>query len=311
VTDTLPRRAGRDLPPGRAFEIREERDPHVLETELADDRSYAAYALGHLEPGLFEYARYWVARGPAGSAVVMHATAMGNSVVTVGATEAIAALLSLHPGARAAYVSTAAPEHLRALRRKHQVSDVLHMMRMTVTASTFAHAAGGEVRRMRGRDVNRINRLYATDGGPSHYRYDAIERAVYYGAYDGARLVSVAGTHIVAPNQSLGIVGNVFTEPGYRGLGLATRVTSAVTQELFERGCGDVTLTVDPSNTPAVRAYARLGYRRGTPVVEARLARRDLFGVGPALRRAAARRRAGSPGLEIAHAPPDLEEDRA
>ncbi len=103
-------------------------------------------------------------------------------------------------------------------------------------------------------------------------------------------MVAVAGTHIVAPNIGVAVVGNVFTHPSYRGQGLATRVTARVTAELIERGCSLVALTVDPANTPAVRAYARLGYERGPAVVEARARRRDLLGLGAWLRRRAAPR---------------------
>jgi GNAT superfamily N-acetyltransferase len=294
----MSRRTGADRVPPDAYRVREERDPRVLEAALSADRMYAAYALGHLEPGLFEYSRFWIADGPAGSGVVMHASAMGNTVVTAGAADAVEAIVSLHPGSRSTYLSTAAPEHVAALSDAYWMRDLLRMRRMSVTRGAFAPVSG-TVRRLGGRDVNRINALYATEGGPSHYSYDVIERAVYYGTFDGANLVSVAGTHIVAPNQALGIVGNVFTDAAYRGLGLATRVTSAVTEELFERGCTEVTLTVDPLNTPAVRAYERLGYDFGAPVIEARLRRRDVIGIGPALRRLVARRRSAAPGIEI------------
>jgi RimJ/RimL family protein N-acetyltransferase len=298
MTETLSRRMGADRVPPGAYRVREERDRRVLETALSADRMFAAYALGHLEPGLFEHSRFWIAEGPAGSAAVVHAGAMGNTTVTVGAREAVEAIVSLHPGSRSTYLSTAAPEHVGALAGAYWIRDMLRMMRMSVTRGGFRPAVG-TVRRLSGRDVNRINALYATEGGPSHYTFDVIDRAVYYGAYDGTRLVAVAGTHIVAPNQALGIVGNVFTDAAYRGLGLATRVTSAVTEELFDRGCTEVTLTVDPDNTPAVRAYSRLGYILGAPVIEARLRRRDIMGIEPALRRIVARRRSTAPGIEI------------
>jgi predicted GNAT family acetyltransferase len=175
------------------------------------------------------------------------------------------------------------------------------MRRMAVTRATF-RPVDGEVRRLNGRDVGRLNALYASEGGPSFYRADTIDRAVYFGVFDGQRLAAVAGSHIVAPNSSIAVVGNVFTAADYRGCGLATRTTSAVTEALFERGCGDVVLTVDPKNSPAVRAYQRLGYVFGSVVVEARLQRTDFLGVGPALRRRAAQRRGRylePPGQEI------------
>ena len=290
VTDTLPRHASGPHASSPEYLVRQSRDWRELERWLADDRPFAAYALGHLEWGLFEWASFWVAEGAEGAAIVMHAGALGATTVAIGAPAGVAAIVSLHPGARRSYLSTASPEHMPALREAYHVRDTLSMLRMSVTPAAF-RAVDATVRRLRGRDAAQINDLYASEGGPSHYTADTIERAVYYGMFDGDRLVSVAGTHIVAPNQGIAIVGNVFTDVAYRGLGLATRVTSAVTRELLERGCAEVALTVDPGNVPALAAYQRLGYRPGASVVEARLERRDILGIGPALRRRRARSR--------------------
>ncbi len=281
----------RDATTTRAlYRVREQHDRRALEARLSDDRAFSAYALGHLDPGLIEWARYWTADGPEGQGTVMHARALGSVVVTVGDADAVAAILAVHPGLRRTYLSTAAPEHLDAIRRTHEVTDTLRMVRMATSPYAFLDVPGA-VRRLRGIDAPRINALYSTDGNPSRYSADTIERAVYYGAFEGDRLVSVAGTHIVSPHQSLAVVGNVFTDRAYRGRGLAERVTAAVTRELLGLGCSEIVLTVDPKNTPAVAAYTRLGYRRGAPVVEARLQRRDLFGLAPWWRRHLAGRR--------------------
>ena len=272
-------------------------DARALEARLSDDRAYSAYALGHLEPELFALTEFWTADGPNGSATVMHSRALGYVTVTVGAPEAVHAILRLHPGHRAGYLSTGAPDHVEVVARTHEMGETLAMERMSVTAFGFADP-GGQVRRLRGADVARINALYALDGAPSRYGAETIERAIYYGAMDGDRLVAVAGTHIVSPHQSIAVVGNVFTHPAYRGHGLATSVTGAVTRELLGRGCSEVTLTVAPENAPAVAAYTRLGYRRGSPVVEARLQRRDI-GIGPWWRGQRARRLGRQYGPEI------------
>lgn len=304
MTDTLTRRPTARGAPDPYYQVREVRDARWIESRLSDDRAYSAYALGHLEPGAFEWARFWSAEGPAGNALVMHAAAIGSTTVVTGAPQAIEAILSLHPGARQSYLSTAAPEHLSALSRFVLVEDPLHMMRMSLIAASFEHVEG-DVVRLRGRDAPRINALYATEGGPSHYTRETIERAVYFGIVEDGEVVSAAGTHIVSPNLGIAVVGNVFTHPLYRGRGYATAVTSAVTRELLLRGCAEVVLTVDPLNTPAVAAYTRLGYQPGARVVEARIRRRDVAGIGPALRRWTARRRgrAIEDGVEIVSLP--------
>jgi ribosomal protein S18 acetylase RimI-like enzyme len=301
VTDTLERQRTSGGAASQDYHVRSVRDPRIIEAALSEDRPLAAYALGHLERDLLDTADFYIADGPAGTGVVMHARGMGQTTVLIGAAEAVAAIVSIHPGARRSYLSTATPEQIRLLRRRFRVYDELPMRRMATTRAAF-QSVNGEVRRLSGRDVGRLNALYASEGGPSFYRADTIDRAVYFGAFDGQRLTAVAGSHVVAPNASIAVVGNVFTAAEYRGCGLATRTTSAVTEALLARGCSDVVLTVDPKNDPAVHAYKRLGYVFGSVVVEARLQRTDFLGIGPTLRRRAARRRGRDlepPGLEI------------
>ena len=313
MTDTAYRAPASASPGGGGplFRIYRERDRRALDAALSDDRAFAAYALGHLESPLFERSQFWIAEGEQGSAVVLHTTAMGRTLFVAGDPAAADAVLSLHPGPRSTYLSTCLPEHVAVLERTHALSDTLRMMRMSVTKAAFA-AVDGAVRRLRRADAGPLNALYALEDGPHFYTSEHIEQGVYYGAFDGHTLLSVAGTHIVAPQQSVAVVGNVFTHPAHRGVGLATLVTSKVTADLLEAGCALVTLTVNPANAPAVRAYARLGYEQGAPVIEARAHRRDRLGLGAWLRRRVARRRAdgrrdgglhGAP-LELAHGRP-------
>lgn len=280
MTDVM----GRTSTAAARLRVRRLYDRREIDAALSEDRAYAAYALSHLEPGIYERSEFWVAEGPEARGIVIRSDVLGESLITVGDAAAVDAILSLHPGARAGYLSTAEPRHIRAIERWHHVDDPLSMQRMTVTRVTFRPVEGA-ARRLSGRDVGKINALYALDERRSNYSGRQIDRAVYFGAYAGDRLVSIAGTHVVSPMMSIGVVGNVLTHPAYRGRGLARLVTSKVTTAIFELGCALVVLTADPLNTPAVRAYAGLGYAPGAAIVEARLRRRDQLGLGAWWRR--------------------------
>ena len=54
-------------------------------------------------------------------------------------------------------------------------------------------------------------------------------------------------------------MGNVLTQPEYRGRGYAEATTAAVTAKLLEF-CDHVVLNVRSDNPPALNAYRRLGY---------------------------------------------------
>jgi predicted GNAT family acetyltransferase len=163
------------------------------------------------------------------------------------------------------------------------------MLRMKVTADTF-RPPEGEARRLRGREVRLVNRLYNAEGSVASYTARQIEGGVYFGAYVGERLVAVAGTHAVSPAHGVAVVGNVYTHPRYRGRGLGALVTGAVTAAVIE-ACPLVVLSVNPRNRAALRAYQRLGYEGECRLIEAAATRRDRLGLSSLARRLVAARR--------------------
>ena len=274
-------------PAGALVRVHESRDPEEIEAAMGGDRAYCAYALAQLDPPRFGRTRVWLARCADGaSGLVLQARGNGHTMLVIGDPAAVGAALALHPGPRSCYLATAAPEHLPALAATHEATDRLVMRRMQATAVSFRPVpeTPGDpgllpIRRLQGVDVPALNQLYRAGGAPAHHTEADLQRLPYWGAFDGRRLAAVAGTHVLAPERAVGVVGNVMTHPVYRSRGLATRVTGAVTQALFSRGARLVALSVDPRNTHAVRAYRRLGYERGAEVVEARLVRRPAAGL--------------------------------
>jgi predicted GNAT family acetyltransferase len=82
---------------------------------------------------------------------------------------------------------------------------------------------------------------------------------VYYGIRVNGRLVAAAGTHVIGRRAKIAVVGNVLTQPEFRGRGYAQATTGAVTARLLEF-CDHVVLNVRSDNPPALNAYRRLGY---------------------------------------------------
>jgi len=77
---------------------------------------------------------------------------------------------------------------------------------------------------------------------------------------DGDTLLFKTEESARAPDGVL--VGGVFTHPDHRGQGLATRGIAAWAGHLFAAGLERMTLHVNASNTPAIRAYERVGFQR-------------------------------------------------
>lgn len=251
---------------------------------LAPRVEYTAYALGQLEPALFPRTRWYYARGTTGTGLVLHSRGgLGDATFVLGDPDAVSAILSIHPGTAQTY-ATCQPQHLDTLRRYFRLANQQPMIRMAVTRERFEPVVDQPTAVLSGIDIRKVNALYGSEGGPSYYIPEHIDSGVYRGVVEEGRLVAIAGTHVVSRQEGVAVVGNVFTHPDYRGKGYATATTSAVTDTLLKY-CDHVVLTVDPNNTPAVAAYARLGYREVCQLVEASAARRDPSGIGSSLRR--------------------------
>ncbi len=266
------------------YVVQQLRDPVRIREMLKPRIDYTAYALGQLEPGLVERTHWYRAWGESGSGLVLHSKGgLGDATFVMGDPDAVAAILTIHPGPSHTYV-TCQPQHVDSLKRVFRLATQQTMIRMSVNATAFAPFSNIPAVPMTGLDIRRVNALYSSEGGPSYYVSEHLEKGVYRGIVVDGRLVAVAGTHVVSPQEGVAVVGNVFTHPAYRGHGYATAATSAVTETLLAY-CSTVVLTVDPSNRPAVAAYERIGYRESCQLVEASAARRDPLGLFAALRR--------------------------
>ena len=264
---------------------------------LAPEGAYAAYARAQLAPPLFAQSEWWSASGTAGRATVLHARGgLGRAMVTLGDPVALDIVLGLHPGPRFCFASFRS-EHRKVVQRHFMLARNELMVRMAVAGKAF-RAVEGETVRLRGVDIGSVNRLYSAEGGPASYTSRHIEDGVYYGVIQERRLVSIAGTHVDSPAERVAVVGNVFTHPLYRGGGLATVATSAVTAALLEH-CDLVALTVEAVNEPALAVYRRLGYREECRLYETAAVRKDALGALSGLRRFVAAWRGRRSGKEI------------
>ncbi len=272
-------------------------DREQIRRILEGRRAYAAYALGQLEPVLFRQTDWWLSSSATNQGLVLHSRGgLGNATFAMGEAGALDALMSVHPGPRRTFL-TCEPHHLETVLRHFDLEQRQTMMRMHVTSAAF-RPIDGPVRRLTGADVRAINRLYRTDGAPSFYSSRQIDDAVYFGAERDGELIAVAGTHVISQASAIAVVGNVYTHPRYRGQRLAQCTTGAVTEQLL-RFCRDIVLSVEPTNTPAVRAYERLGYTEAARLIEGAATRRDATGAASLVRRTLAHLRGRRKGGEI------------
>ena len=244
------------------------RDPAAIRAILETDRTWSVYALGDLAPGFFEHC-VWHGGAASNSiidssALVLLYAAFSTPVLfTLGEPARVAPILEEIGGVREMYLQIR-PEILPLLAARYRISRLKEMWRMRLEPAAFLPAPVGDEVRLGPPDAAAVERLYA-DGSefeesPDFFSASMIADGVFYGVRDGDELAAVAGTHLVAPGESVAAIGNVYTRRDRRGRGLAARLTSAVTRELLRLDISTIALNVHQPNAAAIRVYRRLGF---------------------------------------------------
>jgi predicted GNAT family acetyltransferase len=249
----------------------------ILET----DRPWAAYALADLAPGFFEHTHWFRGENEASALALVYSAFAAPVLITVGDAQALQEILcevdlTWHPRELYAVMH---PEIVSLLAERYDLSHERAMQRMVLEPVHYQSIRTPDVIRLGSADLAAIQRLYAdgeTSGeAPEWFQAEMLEYGVYYGIYKHGELLAVAGTHVVAAEEGIGCLGNIYTRRDRRGRGLSTQVTGVVTAHLVSMKLRTIALNVRENNATAIRVYERLGFQRYCRFVEAAASKRD------------------------------------
>ncbi len=259
-------------------------DPDRIREFLLTDRFFADYARGDLDPEHFQFTMWLGAeRDNELRTVVMTYHDLEPPIFfAIGEACGIEAILDRVLWLKQISLSIR-EEHLPVIEKFYQAKPV-PMLKMALDVESLrggsrptkqSAAVRNEIASRFALAMTRLNvshmplleELYSHGGGDA-FRQRSLELGVFYGVFDKERLVSVAGTHIVSDQEHIAALGNVMTHPHYRGRGLATVATSAVCEELLDRGIEMIGLSVGRSNEAAIRVYEKIGFKRHVPFYE-------------------------------------------
>lgn len=102
----------------------------------------------------------------------------------------------------------------------------------------------------------------------AHLDYGRLRKLAQSRLDDGKIWVHMDRGRLVFKTEEIGrsedaiLVGGVYTHPKHRGQGIASRGIAAWADRLFEGALTTFALHVNAANTPAVRAYERVGFQR-------------------------------------------------
>ena len=273
-------------------------DRDLIRSFLLTDRFFADYALGDLDPAHFQFTEWFGAEADheLRAVVMLYNDLTPPIFFAMGEAHGIEAILD-HAVKLPQIGLSIREEHLPIIEKFYRTRPV-PMLKMALLAEDFwpvettslrarsakqsptakdeiassqalsALRAGARMATalfsMTRLDISHLPQLEAlyAHGGGDAFRQRSLELGVFYGVFDHERLVSVAGTHIVAEVERVAALGNVMTLPDCRGHGLATLATSAVCEELLDRGIELIGLSVSQSNEAAIRVYEKIGFKR-------------------------------------------------
>jgi ribosomal protein S18 acetylase RimI-like enzyme len=241
--------------------------PHITDRDeirriLNLDPIWAAYPLGDLSPSHFAHCE-WRRHGDAFALVfrryeipILWATGGGPDLARI-----------LHEvGEEPRLDLQVRPEALAVLEERYQWQHLKTMRRMAVRPAAFRPGASKHgVERLSMQSLPDVERLYAdgaSDGtSPDYFFPSMLAEGVFFGVRLNGELVSIAGTHVLAMDEGVAAVGNVYTRRDCRGQGYGTAAASAVVNGLFGMGIGIAALNVNVENGAAIRVYESLGFR--------------------------------------------------
>ena len=229
-------------------------DKSEIRRRLNLDREWSLYALADLDDGMFEQSNWW-SEGD-GLALVFRGIEI-CPIFVLGDAASTHSLLASLPQA-SGYLNLK-PHQVDAAAGIYRFRERHQMQRMFLED---AKPRAGRVETLTSAHRNEIERLYATgDGGGIAFAAFQLDTGFFRGIRRKGELVAVAGVHVISRNESVAGLGNIFTRADCRGQGLAQTVTSAVAMALKEAGIETIGLNVEHTNSAAIRAYERIGFR--------------------------------------------------
>jgi ribosomal protein S18 acetylase RimI-like enzyme len=234
---------------------------------LTQDRVWNCFALADLQPPLRQYSQFAIAWRDVSNeyalCLILRHPIIGQVLSPFGSEEGVAAILKAIP--LPAHPLLQVQEiHMLSFRRYYRpVTEWKRLLRMAVTRDSlqsFPSELHPSVKQLTIADLPALKKMYAENPG-SGFSADLFAQGLYFGVYEGERIVAAGGTHALAPAYGIAVLGNVLTVAEARRRGYATAITGVLVATLFKQQFSLIVLNVFEENSNAIRIYQGLGFR--------------------------------------------------
>jgi RimJ/RimL family protein N-acetyltransferase len=231
---------------------------------FAKDRTWSAYALADLSPEFVAHCEWHVPVDTTDAVLLLYRAFERPILIAFGDASAVEGLVNTI--AEPSLFVNVRPEIVPIFKARYAECHVRAMWRMVLDLSRYRPVPSEQAVRLGTEDTEMLMRLYA-DGeimgeSPDFFSPSMLSQGVYFGVFEDAEMIAVAGTHVVTPDEGVAAIGYVYTRRDRRGRGHAATVTSAVTKDLLRMKLPTIVLNVNQQNKAAIQVYERLGYVR-------------------------------------------------
>jgi len=240
-------------------------DPAAIRKILELDRHWAVYALADLAPQYNAAARWHIAAHGRPALFLVYGGFELPVLFAMGAATDLLPLLPEIADQPQFYLSVRPDAAALLAAGGYRISAEKRIWRMVLDPARFVPPLQTAVR-LGPADYEALARLHrdgdAAGEAPPFFNAGMLRHGVYYGIREGAAIVAAAGTHVMAVEEGVAAIGNVYTRRDRRGRGFGAQVSGAVTAGLLTLGVRTVALNVGQSNAAAARIYQRLGFEK-------------------------------------------------
>ncbi len=234
---------------------------------LAQDPIWNSFALADLEPPLRQYSQFAAAYEDESKrhaiCLILRHPIIGQVLSPFGAEEGVATILE-HVALPEYPLIQAQEIHISSLQNYYRPeTSWKKILRMAITAASLQpqlHMPRERLKQLTTSDLPSLKKFYARHP-ENTFAADLFTQGIYFGAYEGERIIAAGGTHALVPTYQIAVLGNILTAPEARRQGYATAITRALVTTLLEQNYTTIVLNVFEDNSNAIRVYQRLGFQ--------------------------------------------------
>lgn len=242
-------------------------DKKELYGHFSKDPVMFGYHIGDLDPFYFEHCRWAVNRDTNGEiedVVLIYDGLSVPAVLAFGMGSSFESLLKeVLPHAPARFYCHFQGEYGQVFRElfSERPLGTHHKMKL-VSYNPYRSGIHSEgIIRLDSNYLPQLSSLYDKSYPGNYFDQRLLKTEKYFGYLHNDRLVSVSGVHVYSDEYRIAVLGNIVTDPNYRGHGLATALTARLVDELVGEGKW-VMLNVSAENEPAIKCYKKLGFEK-------------------------------------------------